>query len=439
MAETVRALAPNDIVITGYARTSSLGNTKETWARELAGETEITLVTGEDLGLQNKSFKDIAAPVGFRPLDYPILSDREVIKEHLSELAQMVMGISYEAAIQAGMIDDNGRLISGINPRKAALATGYGAGSTIYMSRAHNEALEKAGKDRPFKPSQVKAQFLEQAGARVEEKIGLQGWSLLAAEACATGISIAADAYYSLKDGRNEIVLVGAYEYLAEDPELAFADFHSMNALSKRVDDPTHASRPFDRERDGFVLSLAEGGSMVMETYAHAQRRDAKVLAVLDRAGKGSDAHDATKMDTERVADLISETTGSIGPKVIFDHATSTPRGDPPEIRAILNSSLGRNKQDLVFMSRKGMSGHSLGAAGMQTLIAAIESVRSGWIPPNINLMNLDPEILELGLTMDNFPTRALRLDHNEAFAGAFGFGGKNAVAVVSKPPANAA
>ncbi|GEM_PF-189886 len=435
MAETIRTLAPNDIVITGYARNNSLGGTKEAWRRQLAGETEITLVTGEDLGLQNKAFRDIAAPVGFRPSEYPVLSEQSVVKEHLSEYGQMVMAISDEAARMAGILDDNGRLISGINPRKAGMAVGYGAGSSIYMSRAHNQAVERAGKDRPFKPSAVKSQFLEQAAARVEERMGLQGYALEAAEACATGVSITSDAYYSLKDGRNEIVLVGAYEYLAEDPELAFADFHSFNALSKRRDDPSHASRPFDKDRDGFVLSLAEAGSLVMETYEHAQRRGAKVLAVLNSANKGSDGFDATTMDKDRASDLISETAGDLRPFVIFEHATSTPLGDVAETDATLRSSLGINRRKLRIYGGKGMRGHSLGATGMQTILDGIESLRTGWVPPTINLETLDPKIEELGLTMDNFVRTATKLDPQTIFVGAFGFGGKNAVAFLSKPP----
>lgn len=429
MAETLRALRPNDIVITGYARTSSLGNTKETWARELAGESEITIVTGDDLGLEDKSFRDIAAPVGFRASEYPVLSEQEIVREHLTEYGQMVMAISHEAARMAGILDDNGRLIKEISPTKAAIATGYGAGSSIYMRAAHADVKRKGS----LKPSEVKGQFLEQAASNVEKRMGLQGYSMSAAEACATGISIASDAYYSLRDGRNELVIVGAYEYLAEDPELAFGDFNSLGVLSKRFDDPKGASRPFDESRKGFVLSLAEAGSIVMETYAHAQRRGAEALAIVDSINKGSDAHHATAMNTDRVAKLITETIESRRPTVIFAHATSTQAGDPAELTALLKSPLGEKREQLRITAGKSIRGHSLGAAGMQTLISALESLRTGIVPPTINLDTLDRKIVEMGLTRDNFVTEAAKLDHGDVFIGGFGFGGKNAVGILRK------
>jgi 3-oxoacyl-[acyl-carrier-protein] synthase II len=425
-----RTLGPKDIVITGLARSTSLGNTNETWSRELAGQTEITIVTGSDLGLQNRNFRDIAAPVGFKPAEYSVLSERSVFREHLNEFGQMVMALSDEAARNARLIDDDGRLVREVNPRKAALAVGFGAGSSMYMRGAHGELMRRGR----LKPSEVKGQFLEQAGSRVEERMGLQGYSLSTAEACATGVSITADAYYSLLDGRNEVVIAGAYEYLAEDPELAFGDFHSMRALSGNTEEPEHASRPFDKNRDGFILSLAEGGSIVLETYEHAMRRGAEPIAVLSSARKGSDAGESTTMDTERVADLISETAGNKEPTVIFAHATSTPAGDVAELSAVLKSRLGKNRENLRITAGKSMRGHSLGAAGMQTLISSIEAIRTGVVPPTINLETLDPAIEDMGLTKDNFVTEAARLNPQDVFVGAFGFGGKNAVAVVSRP-----
>lgn len=432
---------PRTAVITGYARSGSSGATVAFDRDELEGRSQIGLYT--DAGRSGRT--EIAAPVGFNPEDYPILSDGRVVKMQLNPYTQMTLGVAYEAAHYAGLLNEDGKIHHDLDSETIGVALGTGAGAGIYLPEARKGILES--RKGLITPSQAMGTHMDFASSRIEKITGAQGETIFASEACATGISVINDAVHSIWDGRNDAVIAVASEYLDQDWDLAFGEFKSVRALSSNMSDPEHASRPFDKDRGGFVLALQEAGAVVIETLEHAKKRGANILAVIPGVGKGSDANpdSNTEMDTERVSRLINNTMKRVDAKepakdgdgeiVIFAHATSTKAGDVAEAKAHMNSVLGRGilEGKTYLTAGKGRRGHSLGSAGMITFISALQAIRTGWVPPTLNLENLDPEIENLGYKMENFIRTPKQLKIIRAIPFAAGFGGRTALGVVDK------
>jgi 3-oxoacyl-[acyl-carrier-protein] synthase II len=266
------------------------------------------------------------------------------------------------------------------------------------------------------------------AAAQITMLHGLTGPLITQVAACASGVIAFQDALRLIQTGECDVVIAGGSE--APLLPIAFAALSNMGALSKRNDDPERASRPFDRDRDGFVF--AEGaGICVVESAEHAQARGAPILAEIIGAALTADAyHISAPEPTGRgaaMAMLRAMDHAAVGPDdidYIVAHGTSTPLNDATETKAI-KRAFGPRAYDIPISSPKSMVGHLLGAAGAVGAIAAIGSIRDGWVPPTINLENPDPEC-----DLDYVPNVKRQVRVDTAMVNGFGFGGQNAVAI---------
>jgi 3-oxoacyl-[acyl-carrier-protein] synthase II len=266
------------------------------------------------------------------------------------------------------------------------------------------------------------------AGAQITMAHGLTGPLMTQVAACASGVIAFQDALRLIQTGECDVVIAGGSE--APLLPIAFAALSNMGALSKRNDDPQLASRPFDRDRDGFVF--AEGAAIaVVESAEHALQRGAPILAELIGAALTADAfHISAPEPTGRGASLAMTRAmahAGVGPgdiDYIVAHGTSTPLNDVTETKAI-KRALGERAHQVPISSPKSMVGHMLGAAGAVAALAAVGTIRDGWIPPTINLENPDPEC-----DLDYVPNVKRQVKVDTAMINGFGFGGQNAVAI---------
>jgi len=266
------------------------------------------------------------------------------------------------------------------------------------------------------------------AGCLLSMEYGLTGQVISQSAACATSIVCFLDALRMIQRGEVDVVLAGGSE--APLLQVGFAALANMHALSKRNDDPTRASRPFDRDRDGFLYG--EGaGVVVIESAEHALARGANIQAELVGAASTADAFHISAPDPNgrgaRMAMTRAMKDAGIAPDevdYIAAHGTSTALNDAMETRAI-KGAFGEHAYKLAVSSPKSMVGHTIGAAGVVNAFAALGAIREGVIAPTINLDNPDPE-----LDLDYVPNMARRAEVDTAMINGFGFGGQNAVAV---------
>jgi 3-oxoacyl-[acyl-carrier-protein] synthase II len=272
------------------------------------------------------------------------------------------------------------------------------------------------------------------ASGLVSMRHGLRGPNYGVVSACATGAHALADAALQIRAGRADLMLAGGAE--ATISPMALAGFGNMKALSTRNDDPDQACRPFDAERDGFVMG--EGaGLLVLEDYDHARARGATIIAEFLGAGLTADAHHITAPDPEGRGAIAAMrralAEGGVAPEAIGyvnAHGTSTPYNDKVETAA-LKVAFGTHAARLRISSTKSMTGHLLGAAGgLEAGITALVLER-GWIPPTINYAHPDPEC-----DLDYTPNRAVEQAVELAISTSLGFGGHNAVLLLGKAPA---
>jgi 3-oxoacyl-[acyl-carrier-protein] synthase II len=263
-------------------------------------------------------------------------------------------------------------------------------------------------------------------------KYDLRGPNFATVSACASSANAIADAFMYIKTGKADVMVCGGSE--AAISEAGVGGFSSMHAISQRNDDPSTASRPFDKDRDGFVLG--EGaGALILESYEHAIARGAKIYAEICGAGLTADAHHMTAPHPEgrgamnamkealREANLALEDIHHIN-----THGTSTPLGDIAEISAI-EKLFGEHAKNININSTKSMTGHLLGAAGAIEAIATVLAVHNGIVPPTINHFTDDPEIPQLNFTFNKAQEREIK----GALSNTFGFGGHNACLAFKK------
>ena len=288
----------------------------------------------------------------------------------------------------------------------------------------------QAGGPRKVGPFMLPAIMLNAVACQVSIAIGAKGPLVTSSLACASGNYALLQGLQMLQAGDAQVMIAGGTE--SAMTRLFMAAFSTIGALTKRNDDPLHASRPFDRDRDGFLYG--EGaGVMVLETEAYARARGARIYAELAGGAITSDAHHITAPDPQgdgarRAMERAIKRSG-MGPEgidAVFAHGTSTQLNDVTETRAI-KAAFGDCARRVAITANKSMIGHLFGAAGAASAIAAVLAIRDGIVPPTINLENPDTEC-----DLDYVPHTARRMRVNAAIVNAFGFGGQN-VAVVLK------
>lgn len=415
------------VVVTGFAALTPLGNTEETRRRELLGDTAVDVF---DTGIERTR---IAAHTIFDPEEHGF-DRRDLMRT--SKFAAMMQVVAREAAQMAGILDENGKLRPDINRDLVGVNTASGFSHALNAIDVYNARRE----GRRIPTWEGLRVFPEQPNAGITQAIGLSGWGGNSSEACASGLSSIADANLLIRSGKNRIMISGGGEDVFsgpsnEDlghPEIAMGVFAALTAVSKRNDDPKRAMRPFDRDRDGFVMGSG-GAALVLESIESARQRGATIYARIVSAEKGMDGDTPTNVDSDRVARLIIKTLkdrdgeGYYPVDAIFAHATSTKAGDLQEAQS-LRKALEHYLPQIPVTAIKSVHGHLLGGAGAINAIAAIRSLCEGEIPPTINLENRAEEFADLDIV-----TKLRKTDIQTALALAYGFGGFDAAVLFEK------
>jgi 3-oxoacyl-[acyl-carrier-protein] synthase II len=403
-----------DVVVTGLGATTPLGgDVASTWDAMLAGRSGVGPLTqewAEQLPVR------IAARLAVEP--------SEVLERVRLRRLDRSEAIALIAAKQAWA--DSGLDGTGLDPERLAVSFGSGIGGAITLLD-QDDILEQSG-PRRVSPHTVPMLMPNGPAAYVGLEVGAKAGVRAMASACATGAEALALGLDLLRAGRADVIVAGSTEAVIHP--LPIAGFASMRAMSTRNDEPEKASRPWDKNRDGFVLG--EGaGAIILERADHAAARGAKIYARLGGAGITSDGFDIVQPDPEcrggtRAMQMAIRDAGLTGADIkhVNAHATSTPVGDMGEILGI-RAAIGDHA---VITSTKSMTGHLLGAAGALESIATIMAIRDSAVPPTINLDDPDER-----LDLDVAAHKARSLDIPAAMNNSFGFGGHNVALVFTR------
>ena len=332
--------------------------------------------------------------------------------------------LAVAAAAQA--IADSGLVVTDANRDEIAVVVNTGGGGIGDMALGERVFLEQGGKR--VSPFMVPMLSPSMAACQISMQNGLRGQVITSVAACASGVQAFTEAQRLIERGDVDVAITGGTE--SAIVAVAFAALANMGALSKRNSDPTRASRPFDASRDGFVFG--EGAAvMVVESAAHAERRGARIIAEVAGGALTSDAFHISAPDPtgESAARAMQRALrdASVEPEevdYVVAHGTSTPLNDATETKAI-HIAFGAHAARLAVSSNKSMIGHTLGAAGALSGLAAVCAIRDGVIPPTINYETPDP-----ACDLDYVPNVARHAPVRTAIVNGFGFGGQNAVAV---------
>ena len=400
------------VVITGVGLVSPLGiGTQANWEALLAGRSGIRRITRFDTA--DYSVKIAGEIQGFDPGEYS--PPKEVKKSDLF--------IHYALAATRFAMEDSGLSITPANAVRVGVYIGSGIGGLPSIERQHADLLERG--PRRISPFFIVGLIVNLAAGQVSIRYGAKGPNLANSTACSTGTHAIGDAFRIIARGDADAMICGGTEGVITP--LAVGGFAAMRALSTRNDDPERASRPFDLERDGFVIG--EGaGIVILEELTHALRRDAPIYAEVVGYGISSDAYhiSAPSEDGDGPVRVTRNALADAGvaPEVvdyINAHGTSTPVGDRIETLSI-RKVFGEHAGKIAISSTKSMTGHLLGAAGgLETGITALV-VKHGNIPPTINYQTPDPSC-----DLDYVPNQSRRRDVVYALNSSFGFGGTNA------------
>ena len=407
------------VVVTGLGAVTPVGNTRdEFWRRLTAGESGIAPITAFDAS-------DFDARIAGEVKDfYPeqLIGRKEA--RRMDRFTQFAFVAAREAIEDAKLPDDAEfkKRVGGV------IGTGIGGIITFWLN---SDKANENGTWAKVTPFFIPMLMANAAPAHISMAHGFQGPFFAAASACASGNDAICTAYNAVAYGDAIAMISGGSE--ATVSPLAIGGFCSMRALSTRNDDPTRASRPFDRERDGFVLG--EGaGILVLEEYEHARARGASIYCEMLGYGQSSDAYDLVAPDPDGngvgLAFARAFASAGIGPgdvDYINAHGTSTPVGDPAESKAI-EKTFGEHAYKIGVSSTKSMHGHALGAAGGIEGVATALAVARDLMPPTTNYEFPDPEC-----TLDYVPNVARQAPIHIALSNSFGFGGHNSVLVFAK------
>ena len=405
------------VVVTGLGALTPIGkNVSETWANALAGKSGIVKINqpwAEGLAAQ------IAGLVTVDPFE---VLDR-VSARRMDRSTQLGVIAVKEAWVDAGSPD--------INKERLGVFFGTGIGGLTTVLEQY-DILNSRGPDR-VNPLTVPMIMPNSAAAMVGLEVGARAGVHSPVSACATSAEAIAGALEMIRNNRADIVVAGGTEACVN--RLAIAAFASMRALSTKNDEPQIASRPYDIDRDGFVMG--EGaGALILEEEEHALKRGAKIYGVVSGSGMSSDGYHIAAPEPEgagasraMVAALNDANAKATDVAHVNAHATSTPVGDIAEYKA-MKSALGNALDNVVVTATKSMTGHLLGGAGAVESVFTIMGLKEGLIPPTLNLKNQDPEI-KINVAKDE-PYK-LSANANFALNNSFGFGGHNVCIAFSK------
>jgi 3-oxoacyl-[acyl-carrier-protein] synthase II len=413
--------APRRVVVTGMGMLSALGtDVASTWDGLVAGRSGIRPIAAFD---PSRLTSRIAGEVpGFDPSD--VLDRKEM--RRMDRYIQFGLVVARQALDQAGL---PGRIEGDLAERSGViLGSGMGGANTLFDNVL---LMAERGPDR-ISPFFIPMGIANVGAGQVAIAYGPLGPNFAIVSACATGGHAIGEAWETIRRHDADVMIAGGVE--AAIHEAAVGGFCSMKALSTRNDDPAAASRPFDSGRDGFVIG--EGAAvLILEALDHAEARGAIPLAELIGYGATADASHITLparggIGAVRAARRALEKAG-LEPTAIDHlnaHATSTPEGDRAELQAI-RTIFGAHAPKVAVTANKSMIGHTLGAAGAIEAISSIQTIRTGIVPPTINLTSPDPEAEGLDLT----PGRASHRSIRTALSNSFGFGGQNTALVFTR------
>jgi 3-oxoacyl-[acyl-carrier-protein] synthase II len=384
------------------------------WESILAGRSGIQPITHFDVGPFSTRF---GGPIyGFEITDYVSSKDAK----------KMDKFIHYGVAAGCQAIEDSGLEVSEENADRIGVLIGSGIGGITGIENSYQAYLD--GGPRKISPFFVPANIINMVSGNLSIKYGLRGPNYSIVSACSSGSHSIGEAAMMIRHGRTDVMVAGGAE-MATSP-VGLGGFAAARALSRRNDDPQAASRPWDKDRDGFVLSDG-AGVVVLEEYEQAKARGAKIYAELVGIGMNSDAYHMTAPSKDgagaaKCMRMALEDAGANLEEVdyINAHGTSTPAGDVAETMAI-KRAFGDHADKLCVSSTKSMTGHMLGAAGGAEAVFTILALRDQVAPPTINLENQDPEC-----DLDFVPNTAREMQLDLVISNSFGFGGTNGTLV---------
>jgi 3-oxoacyl-[acyl-carrier-protein] synthase II len=417
------------VVVTGLGIVTSLScQVDDLWQRLLAGESGIHPLRILDTSLFKVKFggdvydwEPDRWPTAFLEKPDGFTEKKEI--KRLDRFSQFGMVAAWQA------VEDSGLDFTKEDRYRCGVILGSGIGGLNEIEEGCAKILTK-GPDR-VSPFVVPKMMLNAAGGNISIRYGLRGINYSVATACASANNAIGDALAAIQHGNNDVIITGGTE--AAITPMGLAGFQNMKALSTRNDDPAAASRPFDAERDGFVLS--EGaGLLVLEEYEHAKARGAKVYCEVLGFGASADAGHITAPDEQgsgaarAMSDALQDArlvASDIG--YINAHGTSTPLGDKAETQAV-KRVFGDHATRLSISSTKSQLGHTLGASGGIEMVITVKSLVAGVIPPTINLTTPDPDC-----DLDYTPNQPKERRFACAMSNSFGFGGHNASVVIGQ------
>ncbi len=409
------------VVITGMGALTPLGNTiTEYWNNLRNGVSGCDFITGFDASKFKTRF---ACEIkNFDPTNF--LDRKEARK--VDRFTQVALVASDQAVQDAGIDQNN------VNPDRVGVITGSGIGGLLTFQEEVMNFAKGDGTPR-FNPFFIPKMILDIAAGHISMRHGFRGANFAVVSACASSTNAMMEAFNLIRMGKADIILTGGSESVIG--EAGVGGFNAMKALSERNDDPKTASRPYDKDRDGFVMGEA-AGILVFEEYEHAIARGAKIYCEVAGGGATADAHHITAPHPEGLGakNVMLQALADAGMQpsdidYINTHGTSTPLGDIAEVKAITDV-FGEHAYQLNISSTKSMTGHCLGAAGVIEAIACIMAVQNDIVPPTINHFTDDPELdSRLNFTFWEAQKRTV----NAALSNTFGFGGHNACMIFKK------
>jgi len=408
------------VVVTGLGCISPVGNTvAEAWTNILAGQSGIGLITKFDAS--NFVCKIAGEVKGFDLESY--ISAKEA--RTMDSFIHYGIAAAHQAVVDSGL--PTGEALGEEEATRIGCIIGSGIGGLPLIEETHGEYTNRG--PRRISPFFVPASIINMISGHVSMRFGFKGPNLAVVTACTTGLHCIGEAARKIEYGDADVIVAGGSEGTVSP--LGVGGFAAMRALSTRNDDPTTASRPWDKDRDGFVLG--EGaGVMVLEEYEHAKARGAKIYAEVAGYGMSADAGHMTapNMDGPRRAMVNALRNAGINADQVDylnAHGTSTPLGDVNETNAI-KAALGEHAKKTVVNSTKSMTGHLLGGAGGIESVFTVLALHSQKSPPTINIFNQDPEC-----DLDYCANTARDLKIDVAVKNNFGFGGTNGTLVFKR------